>query len=80
VFPAMSARHGRRVRDALRAEFPDRYQSMPLVRAVYRLYTTGRVYRDDTTLIDPRTGETTPALQPVTATSSRIIRSAMGGE
>lgn len=64
LFPTMSARHGRRVRAALRAQFPERYQSMPLPQALRQLYRTGRVYRDDTTLIDPRTGATHPALQP----------------
>jgi fatty acid desaturase len=64
VFPTMSARHGRRVRDELRKQFPDHYQTMPLTSALRGLYCTGRVYRDDTTLIDPRTGHTAPALQP----------------
>jgi fatty acid desaturase len=64
VFPTMSARHGRTVRDALREQFADRYQSMPLPRALRQLYSTGRVYRDDTTLIEPRSGVTAPALRP----------------
>ncbi|HEX5058869.1 MAG TPA: fatty acid desaturase [Kofleriaceae bacterium] len=64
VFPTMSARHGRRVREALRAQFPDHYQSMPLPRALGQLWRTGRVYQDNTTLIDPRTGRTAPTLQP----------------
>lgn len=64
VFPTMSARHGRLVRDVLRAQCAERYQSMPLPAALRQLYRTGRVYRDDTTLIDPRTGMTSPALQP----------------
>jgi fatty acid desaturase len=64
VFPAISARHGRLVRAALREQFADRYQSLPLVRAVRQLYCTGRVYADDTTLIEPRSGYKAPALQP----------------
>ena len=64
VFPAISMRHGRRVRAELRAQFPDRYQSMPLTSALAQLWRTGRVYRDATTLIDPRSGVTSPALQP----------------
>ena len=64
VFPTISARHGRRVRAVLREQFAERYQSMPLPRALRQLYRTGRVYLDDTTLIDPRTGDTHPALQP----------------
>ena len=69
VFPSMSSRHGRVVRAELRARFPDHYQSMPLMHALGQLYRTGRVYRDDTTLIDPRTGETFPTLQPRTSRS-----------
>ena len=67
VFPTMSARYGRAVRDALRARFPDHYQSMPLLAALRGLYSTGRVYQDNTTLIDPRSGRTAPTLQPRTA-------------
>jgi fatty acid desaturase len=66
IFPAMSARHARVVRAALRAQFPDHYQSMPLTTALGELYRSGRVYKDDTTLIDPRTGETCPTLRPRT--------------
>ena len=62
VFPTISTRYAPLVRDALRAQFGERYQAMPLPRALHRLYTTGRVYKDDHTLIDPRTGETFAAL------------------
>lgn len=64
LFPAMSARHGRVVREVLRAQFPQHYQSMSLPAALRQLYVTGRVYRDDTTLTDPRTGEIYPTLTP----------------
>jgi hypothetical protein len=37
---------------------------MPLPRALRELYRTGRVYLDNTTLTDPRTGSTHPALLP----------------
>jgi fatty acid desaturase len=69
LFPTMSTRHGRLVREVLRARFPERYQSLPLHRALYRLHTTARVYRDNTTLIDPRTGQTFPTLVPRTPES-----------
>jgi fatty acid desaturase len=62
VFPTMSTRHAPAVRDALRAQFPDRYQSMTMAHALVRLYRTARVYRDNTTLIDPPTGLTWPTL------------------
>lgn len=64
LFPTMSTRQGRLVRDALRARFPERYQSLPLPTAIRRLHGTARVYRDDVTLIDPNTGETWPTLTP----------------
>jgi fatty acid desaturase len=64
LFPTMSTRQGRVVRDALRTRFPERYQSMPLTTALRRLHHTARVYLDDTTLIDPRTGKTWPTLMP----------------
>ncbi|HEX3473582.1 MAG TPA: fatty acid desaturase [Kofleriaceae bacterium] len=64
LFPAMSHRQGRRVREVLRAKFPERYQSMPLGEAIRRLHRTARVYLDHTTLINPSTGETWPTLMP----------------
>ena len=64
LFPTMSHRHGRVVRDVLRAQFPERYQSLPLTAAISRLNNTARVYLDDTTLTDPRSGRTYPTLTP----------------
>lgn len=56
LFPAASARHGRAIRAAILGLWPDRYQSMPWRVALSRVFTTGRVYRDATTLVDPRSG------------------------
>ncbi len=64
LFPTMSSRSGPAVRAALLAKFPERYQSMPLFRALGELYRTARVYQDDTTLIDPPSGATWPTLVP----------------
>lgn len=64
LFPTLSARHGRTIRAKLREKFPDRYQSMPLTKALYQLYITARVYKDDVTLIDPPSGKTFPTLVP----------------
>lgn len=64
LFPTVSTRHGRTVRAAVRAQYPRRYQSMPLFRALGQLYRTARVYRNNTTLIDPQTGTTWPTLAP----------------
>lgn len=64
LFPAMTGRHARVVRDALRQHWPERYQSMPVLTALHTLYRTGRVYKDATTLCDPRSGGEWPALAP----------------
>lgn len=64
LFPAVSARHGRTIRTAIRALWPERYQSMPLRAALARVFATGRVYRDSTTLVDPRSGGQWPTLSP----------------
>lgn len=58
LFPAMSNRHAPLVQSHLRRVAPDRYQEMPLFRALVRLWQTPRVYRDQTTLLDPETGQT----------------------
>lgn len=64
LFPTLSTRHGRRIRSVLRDKFPHHYQSMPLWKALYQLFISARVYKDDVTLIDPNTGQTFPTLVP----------------
>jgi fatty acid desaturase len=64
IFPAMSSRHAPGVRALLRRLWPGRYQSMPIGRALLTLHRTGRVYKDDTTIVDPRTGAEWPTLTP----------------
>ncbi len=64
LFPAMSARRGPQLRTLLRERWPERYQSMPLWAALLAMHRTGRVYGDDVTLADPRSGREWPALQP----------------
>lgn len=64
LFPGMSTRRAPVVRALLQARWPERYQSMPLWRALRQMHRTGRVYRDDTTLSDPRSGQAWPALRP----------------
>ncbi|MBA2541989.1 MAG: fatty acid desaturase [Deltaproteobacteria bacterium] len=56
LFPAMSSRHAKDVRDVLQRRWPGRYRSMPLRTALAELHRTARVYKDAVTLIDPRTG------------------------
>jgi fatty acid desaturase len=62
IFPAMSSRKAVEVRDLIRARWPDRYQSMSIGRALLTIARTGRVYKDERTLFDPRTGHEWPAL------------------
>lgn len=62
IFPAVSGRHARRVRDGLRAHWPERYQTLPVMAALRALHRTGRIYKDATTLVDPRSGGEWPTL------------------
>jgi fatty acid desaturase len=62
LFPWMSSRHAHVVRKLVLERWPDRYQSMPLHRALLRVHRTARVYLDSTTLFDPETGEAFPTL------------------
>jgi fatty acid desaturase len=64
LFPAMSSRHAGTVRALLRKRWPGRYQSMPLYEALGRLHRTARVYHDEVTLVDPRTGQQFATLTP----------------
>jgi fatty acid desaturase len=64
LFPAMSSRHARSVRALVRARWPERYQSMPLRKALGELHRTARIYKDAVTLVDPRTGAEFATLMP----------------
>ena len=60
----MSSRHAKAVRTLVKARWPERYQSMPLLEAIGELHRTARVYKDAVTLIDPRTGAEFPTIMP----------------
>jgi fatty acid desaturase len=64
IFPSMSSRHAPRLRQLIRARWPERYQSMPPWRALTRLVRTARVYKEPTVLVDPRNGQEWPTLAP----------------
>lgn len=66
LFPALSSHHAPAVRKLVQQHWPERYQSMPLGAALLALHRTGRVYKDDVTLCDPRTGREFPTLMPDT--------------
>jgi fatty acid desaturase len=77
IFAAMSTRHAREVRDVLRARYTDQYQSMPITRALLALHHSARVYKNETTLIDPRSGREWPALAPVRRVNSLTLKRAV---
>ena len=64
LFPAMSPRHAREVRELVRDAWPARYQSMPLGRALRLLWITPRIYENATTLYHPRRGDRVQTLLP----------------
>jgi fatty acid desaturase len=64
LFPAMSTRHAHTVRALVQARWPERYQSMPIHEAIRQLHRTARVYKNATTLIDPKTGREFSTLLP----------------
>jgi fatty acid desaturase len=64
VFPMVSGRHARTVRDVVRRLYGERYLSMPHARALLLLYTRPKIHDTYDTLIDPRTKETFHALAP----------------
>jgi fatty acid desaturase len=65
IFPALSSAYAPLVRDAILERWPERYQSMPIWRALQLLFSTPRVYEDAVTLIDPRDGRRYSTLLPV---------------
>ena len=47
-----------------RERWPERYQSMSLPAALRALHRTARIYKDDVTLVDPKTGREYATLAP----------------
>jgi fatty acid desaturase len=70
IFPGMSSAKAPLVRKVLLERWPERYQSMPVITALLKLWSTPRIYLDPTTLVDPRTGEKFPTLLPRTASAA----------
>jgi fatty acid desaturase len=64
LFPAMSSRYARIVREHLQKRWPERYKSMSIFKALRQLHVTARVYKDAVTLVDPRTGKEFATLLP----------------
>lgn len=58
IFPRMSGAYTKKVHCEIKKMFPDTYQCMPKIRALKLLYKTSRIYKNPTTLINPKTMET----------------------
>ena len=58
IFPRMSGAHTKNVHDEIKKMFPDTYQYMKKSEALKLLYGTARIYKNHTTLINPKTMET----------------------
>jgi len=64
LFPTLSGRHARVVRNALVRLYGDRYLSMPHARALRFLYTRPKLHDGHDILVDPRTMAAFRALAP----------------
>ncbi len=62
IFPKMNPRYAPRVRALVLEKWPERFQEMPLWKALRALWRTPRVYLDDNHLIDPRNRLVYPTL------------------
>lgn len=58
IFPRMSGAYTKQVHEELKKMFPDTYQYMKKSEALSLLYSTPRIYKNHTTLINPITFET----------------------
>jgi fatty acid desaturase len=64
LFPTMSGRHARTVRDVLVRLYGERYLTMPQGRALRLLYGRPKLHATHDTLVNPRTGATYNAIAP----------------
>lgn len=55
IFPAMSAKYLPQVKRLLKQLWPDRYNELPILKALALLWKTPRLYLDNVRLIDPAT-------------------------
>lgn len=62
IFPMMSARYAPQVKRLAQQLWPDRYNAMPHWKALLTLWRTPRLYRDDSTLVDPHRNLAYPVL------------------
>lgn len=57
LFPGMNPKYYPLVKEQILRMWPERYHAMPMFKALYALWTTPRVYYQDTKLIDPHRGK-----------------------
>ena len=62
IFPRMSGAYTKKVHFELKKQFPETYQFMKKSEAIKLLYKTSRIYKNSTTLINPKTLLTYPTL------------------
>lgn len=58
IFPRMSGAYTKKVHEELKKQFPETYQYMKKSEALKLLYGTPRIYKNSTTLINPKNLET----------------------
>ncbi len=56
IFPSMSPAYAPQVAPLIREKWGQRYQSLPLPKALWLLMVTPRIYEDDFVLVDPANG------------------------
>ncbi len=57
IFPKMPMNNAKLVSAKLKEMYPNKYQIMPKFKALVKLYSTPRVYKDRTTLVCPKTNK-----------------------
>jgi HAD superfamily hydrolase (TIGR01490 family) len=78
LLPGISHRHGPLVKKLLVELAPERYQSLPLTKALGRYFQLLRIYQNPHTLLDPDTGRTAQTLGPLSSPRARCCGSAPG--
>lgn len=62
IFPTMSPVKAKKVHALIQQHFPNEMKVMTKFEAMKRLYQTARIYKNSTTLMNPKTGATYPTI------------------
>jgi fatty acid desaturase len=57
LFPNVNPKHAKLIHHELKTQFPREYKFMPKSQALRMLYSTSRIYKNSSTLMNPKTGE-----------------------